>query len=65
MASLKDTVAVAAPHSSRVSIVGAQPLAIDRVPHVHHLAEGNKSGNWISVELTGVEVTDGGAKPPA
>lgn len=60
-ACLKDTVAVAAPHGSRVSIVGAQPLAIDRVPHVHHLAEGqtNKSGNRISVKLTGVELGDG------
>lgn len=61
----KDTVAVHAPHGSRVSIVGAQPLAIDRVPHVCHLAEGNRRGNWISVKLTGVAVGDGGARPRA
>lgn len=33
----KDTVAVNTPHSSCVSIVGAKPLAIDRVPHIGHL----------------------------
>lgn len=39
----KDTVTVDAPHGSRVAVVGAEPLAVDGVPHVGNLAGGYRS----------------------
>lgn len=34
---VEDTVTVNTPHSSCVSIVGTEPLTVDRVPHVGYL----------------------------